>query len=95
MAGPKIKDLHGNIFSVQDWRFYISIPIAKFNRIIFTKDHESQEVFNLAISENKYIGFFYVEHLNLYIGYKLQLEGYEESLDIRKSHLYVKKRKHN
>lgn len=94
MFGRLVKDLHGNIFSVKDWRLYIAIPLEKFERVIFTKDHLSQIDFNLGIThKGNYYGFDFSLDLNLYIGYKFILEDYDESLDIRKSYLWTKKRK--
>lgn len=91
MFGPQIKDLHGNIFSVHNWRLYIAIP-SNFDKVIFTKDHLTQIPFNLAILDDKYWAFDIIEDSHIYIGYKLKLEGYDESLDIRKSYLYGRKR---
>lgn len=93
MFGPQIKDLHGNIFSVHKWRLYIAIP-KKFDKVIFTKDCLTNTSFNLAINGDTYMAFDLIEDQPIYVGYKLKLEGYDESLDIRKSHLYGKRKRY-
>ena len=92
MFGTIIKDLHGNIFSVKDWRLYIAIPIKDFTTMIYTHDRKTGKVFNLALThDNKFMAFCSVQDRNLYVGYNLILKGYDESLDIRKSYLYGRK----
>lgn len=91
MFGPIIKDLHGNIFSVHKWRLYIAIP-KDFDKVIFTKDYLTGITFNLAIIDNTYKAFDTIDGKSIYVGFELKLEGYDESLDIRKSYLYGRKR---
>ena len=52
-----------------------------------------REPFNLSVSKKKYKGYFYNLSLNLYVRFDLEYMGYDESSDIRKSHLYVRKGK--
>lgn len=92
MFGPIIKDLHGNIFSTKTWGLYIAIPQGKYDKLIFTKDHLSDKPFNLAIKGNKYYAYILTEEQSIYVKYKLTLQGYDESLDIRKAYLYGKRK---
>lgn len=87
----EITDLHGNKFRAGDYSLCTEVPIGKGN-LIFTWDYVSGESFLLSIRKNKYLGYFYNQSLDLYIRYRLEYIGYEESSDIRKSHLYGKRR---
>ena len=89
----EIIDLHGNKFKVGDYFLCLKIPITGKGNLVFTRDLISGEPFNLSVNKNKYKGYFYNVSLNLYVKYDLEYNGYDESLDIRKSHLYVRKRK--
>lgn len=93
MLGSQIIDLHGNIFTRGDWTLETQIPTGIYDKLIFTKDILSQESFNLAIKDNKFRAYIYLSYLTLYACYKLTLDGYDESNDIRKAYLYGK-RKH-
>ena len=81
----EITDLHGNKFKVGDYKLCLNIPI--------TGKGNSGEPFNLSVSKKKYKGYFYNLSLNLYVRFDLEYMGYDESPDIRKSHLYVRKGK--
>ena len=89
----EITDLHGNKFKVVDYKLCLEIPITGKGNLVFTRDLISGEVFNLSVVRSRYVGYFYNLSLNLYIGYDLEYMGYDESSDIRKSHLYVRKKK--
>lgn len=89
----EILDLHGNKFAVGDFKLYLKIPLEKIDTLIYTRDYLSGMSFNLAKSNNKYYGYFYNLSLRMYVRFKLKLTGYDESSDIRKSYLYVNKRK--
>lgn len=91
----EITDLHGNKFKVGDYKLCLNIPITGKDNLVFTGDLISGEAFNLSVSKNKkkYKGYFYNLSLNLYIRFDLEYMGYDESSDIRKSHLYVRKKK--
>lgn len=97
----EITDLHGNKFKVGDYKLCLNIPITGKGNLVFTRDLISGEPFNLsvskkkykAVSKKKYKGYFYNLSLNLYVMYDLEYVGYDESSDIRKSHLYVRKGK--
>ena len=89
----EILDLHGNKFKVGDYKLYLKIPITGKGNLIFTRDLISGEPFNLSVNKKKYRGYFYNLSLNLYVRYDLEYRGYDESSEIRKSHLYVRKRK--
>jgi hypothetical protein len=96
----EITDLHGNKFKVGDYKLCLNIPITgKGNlvtgkgNLVFTRDLISGEPFNLSVSKKKYKGYFYNLSLNLYVRFDLEYMGYDESSDIRKSHLYVRKGK--
>lgn len=89
----EILDLHGNKFKVRDYKLCLKIPIIGKGNLIFTRDLISGEPFNLSVNKKKYRGYFYNLSLNLYVRYDLEYRGYDESSDIRKSHLYVRKRK--
>lgn len=89
----EILDLHGNKFKVRDYKLCLKIPTMGKGNLIFTRDLISGEPFNLSVNKKKYRGYFYNLSLNLYVRYDLEYRGYDESSDIRKSHLYVRKRK--
>lgn len=89
----EILDLHGNKFKVRDYKLCLKIPTTEKGNLIFTRDLISGEPFNLSVNKKKYRGYFYNLSLNLYVIYDLEYRGYDESSDIRKSHLYVRKRK--
>lgn len=96
----EILDLHGNKFKVGDYKLCLKIPTTGKGNLIFTRDLISGEPFNLSVNKKKYTvnkkkyrGYFYNLSLNLYVRYDLEYRGYDESSDIRKSHLYVRKRK--
>lgn len=89
----EIKDLHGNKFKVGDYKLCLEIPITGKGNLVFTRDLISGEAFNLSVVRNRYLGYFYNLSLNLYVRYDLEYVGYDESSDIRKSHLYVRKKK--
>lgn len=96
----EITDLHGNKFKVGDYKLCLNIPITGKGNLVFTRDLISGEPFNLSVrpfnlsvSKKKYKGYFYNLSLNLYVMYDLEYVGYDESSDIRKSHLYVRKGK--
>lgn len=89
----EITDLHGNKFRVGDYKLCLKIPITGKGNLVFTRDLISGESFNLSVNKKKYRGYFYNLSLNLYVRYDLEYRGYDESSDIRKSHLYVRKRK--
>lgn len=89
----EILDLHGNKFKVRDYKLCLKIPTTGKGNLIFTRDLISGEHFNLSVNKKKYRGYFYNLSLNLYVRYDLEYRGYDESSDIRKSHLYVRKRK--
>lgn len=88
----EITDLHGNKFRTEDFKLCLDLLPGK-GILIFTRDLISGEAFNLYVHKQKYYGYFYSESLGLYIRYNLILLGYEEKSDIRKSHLYVKRKK--
>lgn len=88
----EITDLHGNKFRTEDFKLCLDL-LPGNGPLIFTRDLISGEAFNLYVHKNRYYGYFYSESMDLYVRYKLTLIGYEERSDIRKSHLYVKKRK--
>lgn len=90
----EITDLHGNKFKVGDYKLCLEeIPITGKGNLVFTRDLISGEAFNLSVVRSRYLGYFYNLSLNLYIRYDLEYMGYDESSDIRKSHLYVRKKK--
>lgn len=89
----EITDLHGNKFKVGDYKLCLEIPITGKGNLVFTGDLISGEAFNLSVVRSRYLGYFYNLSLNLYIRYDLEYMGYDESSDIRKSHLYVRKKK--
>ena len=89
----EILDLHGNKFKVRDYKLCLKIPTTGKGNLIFTRDLISGEPFNLSVNKKKYRGYFYNLSLNLYVRYDLEYRGYDESSDIRKSHLYVRKGK--
>jgi hypothetical protein len=89
----EITDLHGNKFRVGNYKLCLKIPITGKGNLVFTRDLISGESFNLSVNNKRYKGYFYNLSLNLYIRYNLEYMGYDEGSDIRKSHLYVRKRK--
>ena len=89
----EITDLHGSECKVGDYKLCLKIPTTGKGNLIFTRDLISGEPFNLSVNKKKYRGYFYNLSLNLYVRYDLEYRGYDESSDIRKSHLYVRKRK--
>lgn len=89
----EITDLHGNKFKVGDSKLCLEIPITGKGNLVFTRDPISGEAFNLSVIRDRYLGYFYNLSLNLYVRYDLEYVGYDESSDIRKSHLYVRKKK--
>ena len=89
----EITDLHGNKFKVGCYKLCFNSPITWKGNLVFTRARISGEAFNLSVSKKKYKGYFYNLSLNLYIRYDLEYMGYDESSDIRKSHLYVRKKK--
>lgn len=89
----EITDLHGNKFKVGDYKLYLEIPITGKGNLVFTRDLISGDAFNLSVVRDRYLGYFYNLSLNLYIRYDLEYIGYDESSDIRKSHLYARKKK--
>lgn len=89
----EITDLHGNKFKVGDYKPCLEIPITGKGNLVFTRDLISGEAFNLSVIRDRYLGYFYNLSLNLYVRYDLEYVGYDESSDIRKSHLYVRKKK--
>lgn len=90
----EITDLHGNKFKVGDYnKLCLEIPITGKGNLVFTRDLISGDAFNLSVVRDKYLGYFYNLSLNLYVRYDLEYVGYDESSDIRKSHLYVRKKK--
>lgn len=88
----EILDLHGNKFKVGDYKLSLEIPIGKCNKLIFTRDHISGEIFNLFVKGKIYKAYFYNPSINCYVCYRLELVGYDESKDIRKAYLYGKRR---
>lgn len=89
----EITDLQGNKFKVGDYKLCLEIPITGKGNLVFTRDLISGEAFNLSVIRDRYLGYFYNLSLNLYVRYDLEYVGYDESSDIRKSHLYVRKKK--
>lgn len=89
----EIIDLHGNKFKVGDYKLCLEISITGKGNLVFTRDLISGEAFNLSVIRDRYLGYFYNLSLNLYVRYDLEYVGYDESSDIRKSHLYVRKKK--
>lgn len=89
----EITDLYGNKFKVGDYKLCLEIPITGKGNLVFTRDLISGEAFNLSVVRSRYLGYLYNLSLNLYIRYDLEYMGYDESSDIRKSHLYVRKKK--
>lgn len=89
----EITDLYGNKFKVGDYKLCLEIPITGKGNLVFTRDLTSGDAFNLSVVRDKYLGYFYNLSLNLYVRYDLEYVGYDESSDIRKSHLYVRKKK--
>lgn len=89
----EITDLYGNKFKVGDYKLCLEIPITGKGNLVFTRDLISGDAFNLSVVRDKYLGYFYNLSLNLYVRYDLEYMGYDESSDIRKSHLYVRKKK--
>lgn len=89
----EIKDLHGNKFKVGDYKLCLEIPITGKGNLVFTRDLISGDAFNLSVIRDRYLGYFYNLSLNLYVRYDLEYMGYDESSDIRKSHLYARKKK--
>lgn len=89
----EIKDLHGNKFKVGDYKLCLEIPITGKGNLVFTRDLISGDAFNLSVVRDRYLGYFYNLSLNLYVRYDLEYMGYDESSDIRKSHLYARKKK--
>lgn len=89
----EITDLYGNKFKVGDYKLCLEIPITGKGNLVFTRDLISGEAFNLSVIRDRYLGYFYNLSLNLYVRYDLEYVGYDESSDIRKSHLYVRKKK--
>lgn len=89
----EITDLQGNKFKVGDYKLCLEIPITGKGNSVFTRDLISGEAFNLSVIRDRYLGYFYNLSLNLYVRYDLEYVGYDESSDIRKSHLYVRKKK--
>lgn len=89
----EITDLHGNKFKVGDYELCLEIPITGKGNLVFTRDLISGDAFNLSVVRDRYLGYFYNLSLNLYVRYDLEYVGYDESSDIRKSHLYARKKK--
>lgn len=90
----EITDLHGNKFKVGDYKLCLEfIPITGKGNLVFTRDLISGDAFNLSVVRDRYLGYFYNLSLNLYVRYDLEYIGYDESSDIRKSHLYARKKK--
>lgn len=89
----EITGLHGNKFKVGDYKLCLEIPITGKGNLVFTRDLISGDAFNLSVVKDRYLGYFYNLSLNLYVRYDLEYVGYDESSDIRKSHLYVRKKK--
>lgn len=89
----EIKDLHGNKFKVGDYKLCLEIPITGKGNLVFTRDLIFGDAFNLSVVRDRYLGYFYNLSLNLYVRYDLEYMGYDESSDIRKSHLYARKKK--
>ena len=89
----EITDLHGNKIKVGDYKLCLEIPITGKGNLVFTRDLISGDAFNLSVVRNRYLGYFYNLSLNLYVRYDLEYMGYDESSDIRKSHLYARKKK--
>lgn len=88
----QIKDLHGNIFKVNNYKLCLEISTEGNHSLIFTRDYVSGETFVLYVGDNKYFGYFYNQSMNLWVRYKLTLTGYDINIDIRKSHLWKKKK---
>lgn len=89
----EIKDLHGNKFKVGNYKLCLEIPITGKGNLVFIRDLISGDAFNLSVVRDRYLGYFYNLSLNLYVRYDLEYMGYDESSDIRKSHLYARKKK--
>lgn len=89
----EITDLYGNKFKVGDYKLCLEIPITGKGNLVFTRDLISGDAFNLSVVRDRYLGYFYNLSLNLYVRYDLEYVGYDESSDIRKSHLYARKKK--
>ena len=102
----EIIDLHGNKFKALDYKVCLEIPIIGKEKLIYTRDLFSGTrdlfsgtrdlfsgvPFSLFYGKDRYKGYFYNQSINAFICYTLEKIGYEESKDIRKAHLYGRKR---
>ena len=89
----EIIDLHGNKFKASNYRICLEIPILGKEKLIYTRDLLSGVAFSLFYGKDKYKGYFYNQSTDTFVCYTLEKVGYEESKDIRKAHLYGRKRK--
>ena len=97
--GTQILDLHGNIFRVKSEQFQLCLDCSDFSELIFTKDLNSDEIFDLGINhpsegETNYYYISYNKELDVYYVYPLKLIGYDETSDIRMHWKYAHRRKH-
>lgn len=88
----EIIDLHGNKFKTLGYKVCLEIPIIGKEKLIYTRDLLSGVAFSLFYGKDRYKGYFYNQSINAFICYTLEKIGYEESKDIRKAHLYGRKR---
>lgn len=88
----EITDLHGNKFKVKDYKLIFEVPIKDGNKSSYTRDLISGIGFVLINHRDIYEAYFYNQSLDLYVCYKLDRFGYDESKDIRKAYLYGKRR---
>lgn len=88
----EITDLHGNKFKVKDYKLTFEVPIKDGNKSSYTRDLISGIPFCLVNHQDIYKAYFYNQPMKLYVYYKLDRFGYDESKDIRKAYLYGKRR---
>ena len=91
----EILELGGNKFKVKPfYRLYLKFPFKSGNQT-FTRDLYSDKVFTLIHTKSKkWYQVQYIYELDMYLLRKLKWLEYVEKIDIRKSYLYGKKRKH-
>lgn len=90
----EILELLGNHFRVKPfYRLYLKFPFKTGNQAL-TRDLYSDKVFNLIHTKNNnWYAVFYLDTLDMYLLKKLEFIEYLPNKDIRKSHLYGKRRK--
>lgn len=90
--GPNyITDLHGDTYKLGDYQICLDFP--KFNNYIrsaYTKDANTNKVFNLIICKDQSYAVFSSE-MQYYVLYNITHISYNELEDIRKGYIYGNK----